>query len=1083
MTQETSGPASVLAMPRSLSWAMALLFLVGTSVDQVHAKGSFQNGRINGAIYPGAVDYSNTDIFITGITYGTNGDSPAKEAQCFVSKMPSDGIGLHSEITSTALGDGTAMQSCHTISVLHEPSTPGLGSERPFVVGGTSDPEVGFGSTDQPSGFMVTFSQENKHGGFPVKNSLSTDEAGQTNMVSYPVSTRYVWGHDADGTGDRFNNNRERITYIASISSTNMDENPANAELMAGSADQPNWMKYYKFGTSFDLSLQKFSLQTMKSGEEEAWTKIYPIDVDPTTSAKPDVYVGGMILKRRAQKDFLIVAGSTSGMGEVYGTAVPGSTDEDGFIAVFSGHTGELRNLPTNQPDFKSTARPGTAETDLILGICDDPNDSNHFYIVGATGDAAGMGEQIRTNSAVLHAYPGSLHGFVQKINLNTLEKVWGKTWSANFGFGVAAKQSVTAGYGCKVISDGSIYVAGVVEDGAHVSRDVQLNHDFDDIVAMRLTSDGDVKWVKQFGSADGDEALARSGPVAVDSEENMVIVGDTKGSLYRKREDESDNTSDMFVVTLSKRHGKHDKTVPGDHIGEWFHEPSIPTPGSKDNDDQPKTGIFSGGKWKDDEVYGTTKWVDTAALGIQSGPTSGSVYAGGMVYDNNEDSVYVTGIAYNDAQADNILSSCMVTKLPLNKVGFNGWGSATGKVIGTDNVLEVCNSVALHGFGEVVAVGHADNGSSLQDGNAYPMAGFAIALDRFDLREVDETALVTKDPNNRIQYPIDVVSDGDDMYIVSLTSTDMQTTAEFQKLKEDGGHNGFSPNWINMNKYGSSFDMTVTKLTLRENKIDGVSMGDISFTTVWSKEFPISPDSDGTIPRAYLGGAILKKSQGYLALSGSTRGMGEGYGMARGNDEDGFVTLLDIDTGELATGVLKNNLREGTSEDDVVLGICHDPDDSSSFYIVGATQGTMPDATTTTVMTPGSTHAFLLKVDADSLHTIWTTQLGADGNGKDVTTAKAYDCAVSGDTVYAGGIVDDGAGIVFKERPRSSRGGDDVWLGSFSTNEYVTHNNTNVIFLLTESNRTYTIVLFIDLFSKIQRRNQLGTPDGFGWQ
>ncbi len=1054
MTHETSGRASVLAMPRCLFWTMALLLLLGSSVDQVIATGSFQSGRLNGSVYPGAVDYSSNSLFITGITYGTNGNSHSEEAMCFVSKIPSNKIGKDDEIFSTALGDGNAMQSCHAISVIHDPSTPDIGSDKPFVVGGTSDPEAGFGTTDMPSGFLVTFKQENSRGEFPRLNSVSIDEAGQTNRVSYPVSMRYVWGHDSDGTGDRFNDEKDRITYIASLTTLESGENPGNNELMAGSNNQPNWMKYYKFGTSFELGLQKFNRQDGSKEAEESWTKTYPVEVDSQTAAKPDVYVGGMIVKRRAKKDFLIVAGSTSGTGEVYGKAVPGSTDEDGFIAVFSGHTGELRNLPTNSPDFKSVARPGTPATDLILGICDDPNDKDHFYIVGTTGEPLGMGEPIRTRSAVTHSYPGSLHGFVQKIEVNTLEKVWGKTWSANFESKTTLTAATTAGYGCKVIEDGSVYVAGLVEDGAHIQRGVENKHDYDDIVAMKLSADGTPQWMKQFGSKDGDEGLAHCS-VAVDAADNMVILGNTKGSLFRKREDGSDNASDMFVVTLAKLDGEHDKTVPGDHTGVWFHESTYDgwkgdkhhSKNKEKYDDQPAAGMFSGGMWKDDEIYGTTKWMDKSRIGIQSGPTSGSVYAGGMVYDKNEDAVYVTGIAYNDGpEAGNILSSCMLAKLPLAQERFNGWSAASGKVIGNDNVLEVCNSIALHGYGEVVAVGSADNGSVLQDGNSYPMAGFAIALDRFDLEEVDETALVTTEPNSRIQYPIDIVSDGDDIYIVSLTSTDTQLTPEAKILLDSSDDSTYSPNWINMKKYGSSFDMTVSKLSLDEQKIDGVSMGGVSFTRQWSQEFPISPDSAGNIPRAFLGGAILKKNKGYLAVAGSTRGKGKGYGTATGNDEDGFVTLLDMNTGELAN-VLKNNMREGTAQDDVVLGICHDPDDSSSFYIVGSTQGQMPGATITTPMIEGSTHAFLLKVDAESLTTIWTVQIGAEfPNDDGPTTAKAFDCVVSGEKVYAGGIVDDGAGVVVENKVCSSRGGDDIWLGAFETDEYVLHEKRAIL-------------------------------------
>ena len=1021
----TSSAASVLAMPRALSLATAMFLLLGTSLDQVHAVGSFQNGRMNGAIYAGAVDYSSHDIFITGVTYGTNGNDHAEEAQCFVSKFSSTDIGEHSDSVSKALGDGIEMQACHTLSVLHDPLKPGVGETRPFVVAGTADLGATIGDEElfAPSGFVVTLKQE-QDGEFPFRNSVLTDDVDR---VSHPISIRYVWGQDSDGTGDHFNKAKDRIAYVASVTSSELFENPGNMEVMIGSNQQPNWIRYYKYGSTFDLCLQKFVMPNSSNKMEESWTKCHPVDIDSENGAKADVYVGGMIVKRQPGKDFLIVAGSTNGSGSIYGQSVEGSVDEDGFIAVFNGHTGQLRGHRAGVPGFASTARLGTPKTDLILGICDDHNDSDHFYVVGTTGDPALMGEHIRGKSAVLVSHPGSLHGFVQKIDLNTLQPKWAKTWSANFGPASDSRKATTAGYGCRVLDDGSLYIAGVAENGAHVMRDIKNNHEFDDIVAMRLTSDGDLVWMTQFGSKDGNEELARSGSVAIDHDENLVIFGDTSGSLFRKREDTTDNVSDVFLVTLSKTDGTHDEIAPESHAGGSGKQ--------KHPFDEEPSGMMWGGKWKDDEVYDTAKWLDMEALGIQSGPTAGSVYAGGMVYDIDEDTVYVTGIAYEETDDD--VSSCMATKLPLNQAGFRGWGGVTGKLIG-DGTLDVCYSIALHGYGEVVVAGSAEKGSDLQKGNSYPMAGFALALDRVDMEEVDVATLTTEDPNNRIAYPIDIVVDEHDMYIVSLTSTDVDLTPEAMQL-EYNGYNGFAPNWINLKKYGSSIDMTVTKVTLDEKKVDGISLGEISFTEQWTKEFPVNPDENGNSPRVYLGGAILKKADGYLAVSGSTRGFGEGYGAGFNTDEDGFVALLDMKTGELASNVSKNTIREGTSEDDFVFGMCHDPNDSSSFYVAGATKGVMPGSSPTTEMSPGSEHAILLKVDAKTLKTLWVVQLGAERNKNDggdasPTTAKALDCVVSGDTIYVGGIVDDGAGMVFGSRARSSRGGDDVWIGSIST-------------------------------------------------
>jgi len=1031
MTVKTS--ASVYDIPRAFSWQLALFVLLGTSTSLVHASGSFQNGRIDGALYAGGIDYTEHNILVTGITYGTNGGPATEESKCFVSSFRPMMLGSHEDTFTRTIGNGKKMQSCHAISALHDTvQTRGIFGH--LVVAGTKDPGGKYGaSPDQPSGFLMAMGHEALDN-FPIVDAISTDE--DVDKVSYPVSVIYVHGHDSDGNGDRFNDKMDEVVYVASLYSKDLTENPGNAQLAQGSNNQPNWMKYYKYGSSFQLELQKFMIKRDSTNTtiEESWHRFHHVLHDDDTP-KPDIFVGGMIVKRAPHRDYLIVAGSTSGHGEAFGESAPGSLDEDGFIAIFDGHTGGLRPLGNAAADTKSHARLGTAETDLILGICHDPSDSQHFYIVGSTGDPSGMGTKTTKHKAVLFARDGSLHGFVQKINFKTLERVWGTTWSANYDISKEELKSITAGIGCRVNDDGTLYVAGIVEDGARVIRDRETVHAHNDIVALKLDSGtGDVEWLTQFGSMDGDENLARSGAIATDPNGNLILLGDTTGSLFRNREDETDSSSDIFLATLSKADGSHDSTVPANHKGDWhFGKGKLPKSPAE------AVGMLSGGKWKDDEVYGQHKWSDTNALGIQSGPTSGSVFAGGMVYDDSEDAVYLTGIAYEGGES--LLSSCMVTKLPLEKKGFNGWASANGKIIGQKNVLEVCNSIALHGSAEVVAIGSADKGSTLQKTD-YPMAGFAVALDRFDLEQVDKTTLVSKIPNQKIQYPIDIVTDGHDMYVVSLTSIDHQKTNEFNKLMQDGTSK-FSPNWINLMKYGSSFDMTVTKLSLQEEMVDGVPLGNISFTTQWSKEFPVDPDGDntGTIPRVFLGGATLMKNQGYLAVSGSTRGMGEGYGAAKGNDEDGFVALLDLATGELSGTVQRNSLREGTAQDDAVHGMCGDPSNDEVFYIVGETKGTMPKVSVdeVTETPPGSTQAFMLKINAKTLQTVWAVQLGALNKEKAATsttptTAKAYDCAVSGDAVYVGGVVDGGAGMVAKGNARNSRGGIDTWLGSYDT-------------------------------------------------
>jgi len=1176
----------VLSLMTSLLLSILLTSLSSLSnLECVIAGGAFQSGPNTGSIYAGGLDYIGESVYITGITYDYNGDKPTDESSCFVSKLNSRYLQHHDVAVSSTIGYGDVMEACYGISLLHDPLIPVRGEQKPFVVSGTSDPGGVYGSSQNiPSGFVMSLNPSDTED-FTVQGGLSIDEAGQTNTVSYPISILYEFDRNNRNARDLERPEDGQI-FIASLSSVDLNLSPTTDAVSKltgerGQKYQPNWMEFRKYGKSFEMTLHRFITRSDIGNDgvvgvkiEEDWTETYPIDIDPDTGDKPDVYLAGMILKKipnhpgasdnswlaeleGSVDELLIVAGSTRGKGLGYGDAQDSSDDEDGFISVVSTETGKLISGGN-----KSNRRIGTVETDLILGICDDPNDPNAFYIVGATGGRDEMGKRIEQTVVITN--PGSLHGFVQKIQLDTLDKIWGFHWGANhmgdfnhhMGMGEfrdndeelfergnymgmdkqefmeeygntdymdqfrgddeefneefdeeereemreefdeedRMKPTMTIGMGCHVLKDGSVYVTGMVEDGAHILMDAERHvpRVGNSILAARLDGQsGQVKWINQFGSKDGNEILAQSGGIAVDSDENLIIFGDTTGSMFRPRDSNNgDGSSDIFLATLSKEDGSHDPIgsvvrpeptpVPVPVVAPESTNPDIPVNHAGEMSDKRKKwedyingnsdtmdddydwskhdfGQFSidddnvnplgykDGKGHDYGGYGKDgddRAFNTARFGIQSGPHPGSTFAGGMVYNADEDSVYLTGITYDDSNSQS--PNCIVTKVPLEEGTNEEWSKATDKVFGSSDIIESCSSIALHRYGEVVTVGNGDTGSSLPSGSNAAMqggldagAGFALAINRNNLGQIDSTPLVTRTPNDKIQYPISVVSDEDDLYVVSLTSTDSDTSREFNQLMANGGSSDYSPNFLNIQKYGKSLDMTVTKVTLKEELIDGVPDGDISFTTAWSKEFPVDADGDGsgTIPRVFLGGAIVKKKLGYLAIAGSTRGLGRGYGAAVGNDEDGFIILLDLKTGELSSDVDRNNIREGSAEDDIVLGICQDPADDDSFFVVGGTKGVIGTSGTTKDIPQGSLQGFLRKVDANTLAEIWTIQWGAihknEASQSIPTSVKASDCAISGDVVYVGGVVDDNAEIVKGNSHRRSQGGDDIWVGA----------------------------------------------------
>lgn len=1187
----------------SVSTFVLILLILSASTQYpvvlvVEAGGAFQSGPNNnhGARYAGGLDYVGGSVYITGIGYNNNNNkntkTPSSESSCFVSKLSSNYLQHHSVAVSSTVGSGDIMEVCSGLSLLHDPLRPRKGEHKPFVIVGTVDPTGLYNPSDtEPAGFLMSLdprtTHRNTNHNFEVKTGTTFHYDQKTDdSVSYPISVLYEYdseNQDELYPADEFDFERKngRI-FIASLSSIDLGLSLDYGATLDRANDaqqpmQPNWMKFRKYGSSFEMTISKYRTHTsepMDNGDEDfgevqhissEWVQSYPIDIDPGTGTKPDVYLGGMIRKKIPNhpgkdnnnneedswlaefegdiEEILIVGGSTRGMGIGYGDAV--GEDEDGFISVLSTENGQLISGNDNN---QSNKRIGTDATDLILGICDDPTDINAFYIVGTTGDHVGeMGTRLA--GTVKHD-PQSMHGYVQKISLHNLKMLWGVTWTSNYFNPTTAETStppesnksptVTAGTGCHVLPDGSVYVVGLVENGANVlTKNQRTSPHGDTILAMRLSSKLSLDeqgyavplWIEQFGSNDGDESFGNVGTtIAVDEQDNLIIYGDTTGSMYRERnskqngeegdDDDVDVSSDLFLMTLNKLTGEYDPigalvpeaadfvppitatdffglddVVPahphsnemitqGDYLtmdeeerwkqyeeGKWdgFDGDGSGEWGGIDLDDD---HAFMGGKYStdgsqhdyggygEDGSSGNNRAFNNARFGIQSGEGGGgSTFAGGMVYNAEENTVYLAGIAYDDTTSQ---PNCIIKKVPLENDGppqQQQWIESASMTFGNSNTLESCSSVALHRYGEVVTVGNADAGSSLLSSNSQGTgdaadlaagAGFALALDRNNLGRLDSTPLIsTSAPLDKITYPVSVYSDGGDLYIVSSTTTNSNISREYKNAMTDAT---YSPNYINMQKYGSSLDMTVTKLTLTEEVIDGVSDGDIAFQTVWSKEFPVTPDGDGSGQTAhvYLGGAIIVPSQGanlgggggYLAIAGSTRGMGDGYGAAVGNDEDGFITLLDLQTGELSQDVDRNNIREGSDQDDIVLGICHDRQsmetDDHSFYVVGGTKGIIGTPDSTLDIPENSMQAFIRKVDGTTLAEIWTMQWGAihcQGCPSDTpTTAKAIACAVSGDMVYVGGIVDADAEMVIKNSPRKSQGGDDIWVAALNT-------------------------------------------------
>ncbi|KAL3924674.1 MAG: hypothetical protein SGILL_000899 [Bacillariaceae sp.] len=442
-------------------------------------------------------------------------------------------------------------------------------------------------------------------------------------------------------------------------------------------------------------------------------------------------------------------------------------------------------------------------------------------------------------------------------------------------------------------------------------------------------------------------------------------------------------------------------------------------------------------------------------ADGAQSGPSQGPFYSGGMIYDRSNEMLYMTGLHYNNRLENDLLqlegtdvdfdaSNCFVAAIDLgfddgDFETFDDWSN-----FGSPGILETCNSLALHNQDQLVVIGSTESGGEiLPSGNpSIALNGMAMIVDKNILSLLQGFPLNTlTDPVNRLLYPVSAVSDGgDNIYIAALTSIDTEPNTS-------AGANQQFPNWNQVQKYGSSLDMTVFKVRISQESgelVDGIPTGATAIQEVWTKEFPVDASTSTPPPRVYLGGLVYKKDsatgQEYVIVAGSTRGLGEGYGNAEGSDEDGFLTVLDPATGELHAGT-KNSKREGTAEDDIVTGICDDPNDDQAqfFYVVGATKGDdmgtqqTTDSTLLGQVPAGSLQPFVRKVSVSDLSPQWTNQWTAlspaSSGGGAPGVAYAMGCTVEGNSVYVTGTVMDGASMVQGNSQQTSQGGDDVWI------------------------------------------------------
>ena len=348
-----------------------------------------------------------------------------------------------------------------------------------------------------------------------------------------------------------------------------------------------------KYGTDFYVRVQQLHItpyeelmnveptldekvkQTMESGWGFGFKLNDANDVRPSTI----VFVKG----RTVDEDILLLGGTTKKTND------NGDEELDGFITKIvppapspvedttTGTTVEnaqMNNVQdeNSRPTKRIDSTSGRDET--VTAICLPPPDRSglitYAYVVGSTS---------WTNNP---DHDPSL-AYILKMSLHDMSIVWKQRVPSVHPSGLGGD---VLGEGCAVSSDGSkVYLSGTIDGGSALDMRIMPNGDRkiipaggkSDVFVVAFDTDfGTVHWAKQLGTVYEDK-LARGGGVECDNDDNVIIMGSSRGGLQRLRPDRVvanvRMASDVFVMSLSKEDGAY---INAPYTGLGIGNPSI---------------------------------------------------------------------------------------------------------------------------------------------------------------------------------------------------------------------------------------------------------------------------------------------------------------------------------------------------------------------------------------------------------------------------------------------------------------------------------------------------------------------------
>lgn len=382
-------------------------------------------------------------------------------------------------------------------------------------------------------------------------------------------------------------------------------------------------------------------------------------------------------------------------------------------------------------------------------------------------------------------------------------------------------------------------------------------------------------------------------------------------------------------------------------------------------------------------------------------------------------DAIYLTGSTYVDPEKQ--LSTCFLGHLPLSNLQH--WKTVPDPVsTGEGYAIEKSGNMACRSLDrdeDYLWVGgmfedRPTERNSQQQG-LYTLYKRDHRNPDWDVLHAD---LLKQNPDQvKVQLPeaMVVLPNENKVFIASVASNDDQLTPEYYKSegKEECPNLTAGADYL---KRGYGYYTTIQAYKIQNGRYGPYPSFDQSIE--------LQTDKD-----VFVTGMSLMEEKKQIIIGGNVKGKNaRNFNVERtADDMDGFVLQMELT--RLMTGeAIRFNSIENA--DDFVHNVCESPD-GVSYFVVGSTSGTMPNARMyETRQSSGSLSAFVAKVDFESKDIVWTTQFNAKEGAKGVpgdAKAEAFGCHViphDDTTIYVGGVVYDGASM---SKNLKSAGSDDL--------------------------------------------------------